>query len=263
MMENRDTSPENEPAEFKKIAKCGICSQWFGDHTTMLTHLQTHSDNYNCKNFTCHVCKKSFKEQWQLVRHEVSTLTTWSFRISHLSLHRIFKYKLHLPLDRRVINVPIKLHTLATAARSPSWISLCIKSIRRRIWWSKHISARNAIRSSSKKYHCSLINAQAAHWRREPLRKPCKERRATTAIRDTNGTRPSRRHCHRETLTWECITTTRTAITWYVIHNVLNNVIHHEYLAADRCHFPGTTAWDQSRNRRRIDAKIESRDLGV
>ncbi|EFN85388.1 PR domain zinc finger protein 5 [Harpegnathos saltator] len=72
MMEKHDASPEDEPAEFKKIAKCGICSQWFGDHTTMLAHLQTHSDNYNCKNFTCHVCKKSFKEQWQLVRHEAS-----------------------------------------------------------------------------------------------------------------------------------------------------------------------------------------------
>lgn len=56
---------------FKNVARCGICLQWFSDHTTMLTHLRTHSDNYTCKNFTCHICKKSFKEKWQLFRHEV------------------------------------------------------------------------------------------------------------------------------------------------------------------------------------------------
>lgn len=163
MMEKNDTSFEDEP-EFKKIAKCGICSQWFGDHTTMLTHLQTHSDNYNCKNFTCHLCKKSFKEQSQLTRHEVSTLTAWSFRINHLSLfiYRIIKHELNFLIDRRVINVPINPHTHATAARNPSWINLCTKSIKRHIWWSKRICARSAIKSSSKKWRCSLITVQAA-----------------------------------------------------------------------------------------------------
>ncbi|XP_015606237.1 zinc finger protein 569 [Cephus cinctus] len=56
----------------KNVARCGICSQWFSDHTTMLTHLQTHSDSYVYKSFSCRVCKKSFKEKWQLLRHEVS-----------------------------------------------------------------------------------------------------------------------------------------------------------------------------------------------
>lgn len=38
----------------------------------MLTHLQTHSDNFVVKNFSCNTCKKSFKEKWQLQRHEMS-----------------------------------------------------------------------------------------------------------------------------------------------------------------------------------------------
>lgn len=54
------------------VARCGICQQWFNDHTTMLTHLQTHTDSLAAKNFNCGVCKKSFKEKWQLQRHEVS-----------------------------------------------------------------------------------------------------------------------------------------------------------------------------------------------
>ncbi|KYM98152.1 hypothetical protein ALC62_11143 [Cyphomyrmex costatus] len=54
----------------KNVARCGICSQWFSDHTTMLTHLQTHSESH--KSYTCHICKKSFKEQSQLLKHEAS-----------------------------------------------------------------------------------------------------------------------------------------------------------------------------------------------
>ncbi|XP_076237210.1 uncharacterized protein LOC143180984 [Calliopsis andreniformis] len=82
MMERKDVPNHDEPPSkrsaplntnaFKNVARCGICLQWFSDHTTMLTHLQTHSDNYTCKNFTCHICKKSFKEKWQLFRHEMS-----------------------------------------------------------------------------------------------------------------------------------------------------------------------------------------------
>ncbi|XP_076619124.1 uncharacterized protein LOC143340737 isoform X1 [Colletes latitarsis] len=82
MMERTDIPNHDEPSAknnaslntsaFKNVARCGICLQWFSDHTTMLTHLQTHSDNYTCKNFTCHICKKSFKEKWQLFRHEMS-----------------------------------------------------------------------------------------------------------------------------------------------------------------------------------------------
>jgi len=55
----------------KNVARCGICLQWFSDHTTMLTHLQTHSDNSH-KSYICHICNKSFKEQSQLLKHEVS-----------------------------------------------------------------------------------------------------------------------------------------------------------------------------------------------
>ncbi|XP_046484480.1 zinc finger protein 595 [Neodiprion pinetum] len=56
----------------KNVARCGICLQWFNDHTTMLTHLQTHSESYVYKSFSCKVCKKTFKEKWQLLRHEIS-----------------------------------------------------------------------------------------------------------------------------------------------------------------------------------------------
>lgn len=58
----------------KNVARCGICLQWFNDHTTMLTHLQTHSESYTYKSFNCRVCKKTFKEKWQLLRHEVNRL---------------------------------------------------------------------------------------------------------------------------------------------------------------------------------------------
>ncbi|XP_033338765.2 uncharacterized protein LOC117227541 isoform X1 [Megalopta genalis] len=77
--ERKNTTNHEEPPakkrasnEFKNVARCGICFQWFSDHTTMLTHLQTHSENHTCKNFACHICKKSFKEKWQLLRHETS-----------------------------------------------------------------------------------------------------------------------------------------------------------------------------------------------
>ncbi|XP_034935788.1 zinc finger protein 329-like isoform X2 [Chelonus insularis] len=53
----------------KTVTRCGICQQWFNDHTTMLAHLQTHSDNFVVKNFSCSLCTKSFKEKWQLQRH--------------------------------------------------------------------------------------------------------------------------------------------------------------------------------------------------
>ncbi|KAL0121760.1 hypothetical protein PUN28_006908 [Cardiocondyla obscurior] len=64
-----DESLKRLSAGHKNVARCGICSLWFSDHTTMLKHLQTHSDNYS-KNYTCHTCKKSFKEQSQLLKHE-------------------------------------------------------------------------------------------------------------------------------------------------------------------------------------------------
>ncbi|XP_050446343.1 zinc finger protein 836-like [Cataglyphis hispanica] len=64
-----ESSTKRNSSGLKNVARCGICLQWFSDHTTMLTHLQTHSDNSH-KNFICHICKKSFKEQSQLLRHE-------------------------------------------------------------------------------------------------------------------------------------------------------------------------------------------------
>ncbi|EZA60516.1 hypothetical protein DMN91_009963 [Ooceraea biroi] len=72
MMENDHLVEEESSANFSRqnVAMCGICLQYFSDHTTMLTHLQTHSNSYSVKSFACHVCKKSFKEQWQLLRHE-------------------------------------------------------------------------------------------------------------------------------------------------------------------------------------------------
>lgn len=79
MMEKNDVPIDDESLTKRisgvhKNVGCGICSQWFSDHTTMLTHLQTHSDNYSHKNYICHVCKKSFKEQSQLLKHEVRLL---------------------------------------------------------------------------------------------------------------------------------------------------------------------------------------------
>ncbi|XP_024893789.1 zinc finger protein 85-like [Temnothorax curvispinosus] len=75
VMERNDVPVDDESltkrisSGHKNVARCGICSQWFSDHTTMLTHLQTHSDNSH-KSYMCHVCKKSFKEQSQLSKHE-------------------------------------------------------------------------------------------------------------------------------------------------------------------------------------------------
>ena len=79
----------------KNVARCGICSQWFSDHTTMLTHLETHSEFH--KSYTCNICKKSFKEQSQLLKHEVNFPARLLLHIvSHsLSLH-FFKHGLSL-----------------------------------------------------------------------------------------------------------------------------------------------------------------------
>ncbi|XP_043286449.1 zinc finger protein 84-like [Venturia canescens] len=73
---NELSDPNQRPRENanapKNVARCGICQQWFTDHTTMLTHLQTHSDTLTSKSFSCKLCTKTFKEKWQLNRHEVS-----------------------------------------------------------------------------------------------------------------------------------------------------------------------------------------------
>lgn len=65
-----DESIKSISGGHKNVARCGICLQWFNDHTTMLTHLETHSDNSH-KNYMCHICKKAFKEHSQLLKHEV------------------------------------------------------------------------------------------------------------------------------------------------------------------------------------------------
>lgn len=79
----------------KNVTRCGICLQWFNDHTTMLTHLQIHSESH--KNYTCNICKKSFKEQSQLLKHEVNFPARLLLHIviRSLSLH-FFKHRLSL-----------------------------------------------------------------------------------------------------------------------------------------------------------------------
>lgn len=110
MVERDDTPNHDEPPvkrnaslnsnTLKNVARCGICLQWFSDHTTMLTHLQTHSDNYTCKTFNCQICKKSFKEKWQLFRHEMShkrneTMSIYTCTVCNNSFVDKNAYKAH------------------------------------------------------------------------------------------------------------------------------------------------------------------------
>lgn len=83
MIEEDDYSVNNTPVKrkivlnsssIKNAVRCGICLQWFNNRTEMIAHLQTHSDSFKSKSFCCKVCTKSFKEKWQLTRHEVRLL---------------------------------------------------------------------------------------------------------------------------------------------------------------------------------------------
>ncbi|XP_012531158.1 zinc finger protein 271 [Monomorium pharaonis] len=93
-----DESLKRISSGHKNVARCGICLQWFNDHTTMLTHLETHSDNSH-KNYTCHICKKAFKEHSQLLRHEAChkrlTLDNASLYTSAVSNNKSFMDKAH------------------------------------------------------------------------------------------------------------------------------------------------------------------------
>ncbi|KAF7991820.1 hypothetical protein HCN44_010621 [Aphidius gifuensis] len=89
----------NNSNSLKNVARCGICQQWFNDHTTMLTHLQTHSDNITVshkhnktlainnknkhenthvvdKTYHCSKCNKIFFKEFSLMTHQCSPLLT-------------------------------------------------------------------------------------------------------------------------------------------------------------------------------------------
>ncbi|XP_066582940.1 zinc finger protein 569-like [Prorops nasuta] len=75
ILRRNDDILDEAPSKSKKnknVARCGICLEWFNDHSTMLAHLKTHSDNLSCKTYNNQKCKKALKEKWQLSRHEVS-----------------------------------------------------------------------------------------------------------------------------------------------------------------------------------------------
>ncbi|XP_033347323.1 zinc finger protein Xfin-like [Bombus vosnesenskii] len=175
MIEREDIPNHEEPPlkrnvplntnAFKNVARCGICLQWFSDHTTMLTHLQTHSDNFTCKNFMCHICKKSFKEKWQLFRHEVShkrnesasvyicTVCNKSFIDKnaykvHQKTHIVDK-TYHCPKCNKIFFKEVSLLTHQCTAE----IVLGKKGV------SSKSSQKSASLSNSKRYKCSKCNA--------------------------------------------------------------------------------------------------------
>ncbi|XP_012276780.1 PR domain zinc finger protein 5 [Orussus abietinus] len=151
----------------KNVARCGICLKWFGDHTTMLTHLQTHSDNYVYKNFSCRVCKKTFKEKWQLLRHEVihkrgnmslytcnicnKSFTDKDMHKAHQATHTVDK-TYHCPKCNKIFFKEFSLMTHQCTGKS---------------LFSKKNATLNTIQKSgnygaSKKYKCSTCNAAFA-----------------------------------------------------------------------------------------------------
>ncbi|KAK1119774.1 hypothetical protein K0M31_013188 [Melipona bicolor] len=173
MIEREDIPNHEEPPPkrnvplntnaFKNVARCGICLQWFSDHTTMLTHLQTHSDNYTCKNFTCHICKKSFKEKWQLFRHEVShkptdsatmytcTVCNKSFDKNTYKMHQkthIVDKTYHCPKCNKIFFKEVCLLT-----------HQCTETAFGKKGVSSKSSQKSASLSNSKRYKCSKCNA--------------------------------------------------------------------------------------------------------
>ncbi|KAK9297045.1 hypothetical protein QLX08_009140 [Tetragonisca angustula] len=174
MIEREDIPNHEEPPPkrnvplntnaFKNVARCGICLQWFSDHTTMLTHLQTHSDNYTCKNFTCHICKKSFKEKWQLFRHEVShkptdSATMYTCTVCNKSFVDKNTYKMHQ-----------KTHIVDKTYHCPKCNKIFFKEVcllthqcTGTVFSKKAVSSKSSQKSASlsnsKRYKCSKCNA--------------------------------------------------------------------------------------------------------
>lgn len=174
MIEREDIPNHEEPPPkrnvplntnaFKNVARCGICLQWFSDHTTMLTHLQTHSDNYTCKNFTCHICKKSFKEKWQLFRHEVShkptdPATMYTCTVCNKTFVDKNTYKMHQ-----------KTHIVDKTYHCPKCNKIFFKEVcllthqcTETAFGKKGVSSKSSQKSvslsNSKRYKCSKCNA--------------------------------------------------------------------------------------------------------
>ncbi|XP_043480219.1 zinc finger protein 84-like [Leptopilina heterotoma] len=108
MVEEDDYSVNDTPVKrkivlnsssIKNAVRCGICLQWFNNRTEMIAHLQTHSDSFKPKSFCCKVCTKSFKEKWQLTRHEAShnrtTITTYTCTVCNEVFTDKSSYKAH------------------------------------------------------------------------------------------------------------------------------------------------------------------------
>ncbi|KZC07064.1 Zinc finger protein Xfin [Dufourea novaeangliae] len=156
---------KNTPNAFKNVARCGICLEWFSDHTTMLTHLQTHSDNYTCKNFICHICKKSFKEKWQLFRHEMSHKRNESVPMYICSVcNKSFA-------DKNAYKTHQKTHIVDKTYHCSKCNKIFFKEVTllthqcttEGLFGKKGVTAKSSQRSGSlgsgKKYKCSKCNA--------------------------------------------------------------------------------------------------------
>ncbi|KAI4494473.1 hypothetical protein M0802_008965 [Mischocyttarus mexicanus] len=146
----------------KNVSRCGICLQWFDDYTTMMVHLRTHPEFYTCKNFTCPICKISFKEKWQLFRHEVShNRTDTSYTCNVCS--RIF-------LEKSLLKIHEKTHVVDKTHHCSKCNKLFFKEIsllahqctgaplhRKRDLISK--STQKSVLQNTKRYKCSKCNA--------------------------------------------------------------------------------------------------------
>ncbi|XP_048513182.1 zinc finger protein 667-like [Athalia rosae] len=151
----------------KNVARCGICLQWFNDHTTMLTHLQTHSESYVSKNFSCRICKKMFKEKWQFQRHEAShkrankitlyTCSTCKKTFKDKALHKahevthVVDKTYHCPRCNKIFFKEVSLVTHQCVSGKPTF--------GKRGSNSKTASKGTLNFGAFKKYKCSKCNA--------------------------------------------------------------------------------------------------------
>ncbi|KAG7202177.1 hypothetical protein KM043_015857 [Ampulex compressa] len=175
MLEKNDIPNEDEPSTkrnassnanaFKNVARCGICLQWFSDHTTMLTHLQTHSDNYTCKTFSCHVCKKSFKEKWQLFRHEMShKRTDTALMYTCMMCNKSFADKSTYKMHQKTHIVDKTYHCSKCNKIFFKEVSLLTHQCTGEILFNKKNAPPKSVQKSllsnnSKRYKCSKCNA--------------------------------------------------------------------------------------------------------